>query len=769
MTPNPIEPPRNPAVSSSREELLSLSLGIARSGFFVHDLCTGELRMDSSFLRMLGYQADQPAIRLDQLMERIHPDDRSLLTEEFETVRRDRRRRVKFAVRLLDAQSDYRWIELVGEPRQEDRTGVRSVLVIGQDITSRRAAELAAAEADLRRRLLFEQSPDGIVLLDAEMRVADANAAFSRLLGYPPEELSRLHAWDWDMQWPTREEFLRRWPSIPEQPGTVETYHRRKDGKVFAVEVSWQPTEWQGRQLSYCICRDITGRKRSEAEMRRLVTIVEASGDLIATSDAMGWITYMNRSGRAMLRIPLTEALGNTHIRDYHPTWAYRIVVAEGIPAATERGYWLGDTAMLRRDNCELPVSQLIIVHKRSDGEVEFISTIARDISARLETEKRLREADRRKDEFLAMLAHELRNPLAPICNAVEILKHAGDSGPVLDWSRAVIQRQTEHLAGLVDDLLEVSRISRGKIALKRTPLDVAEIVGRAAEANRQLIDARRQELSIELPAEPLRVSGDIVRLVQVLSNLLNNAAKYTPAGGKIRVGVERGGDRAVIRVADNGQGIDPGVLPHLFDLFYQADQTLDRSRGGLGIGLSLVKSLVEMHGGTVQAFSAGSGLGSEFVVALPLLVMETPEATPAAGGSAPPVGRRLRVLVVDDNRDSAESMAFLLRQLGHDVATAHDGHQGLQLALSERPDVLLLDIGLPGLDGYQLCRQARMGGLEAALIIAVTGYADERSLQQSREAGFDAHLAKPVRLPVLQRLLAGLPPVSGRESPVAE
>jgi PAS domain S-box-containing protein len=522
-----------------------------------------------------------------------------------------------------------------------------------------------------------------------------------------------------------------------------------------------------GRQLTYCVCRDITERRRAEEERLRLVTIVEASSDLIAISDAIGRITYINRAGRAMLGIPRDRLLEKTYIRDYHPQWAYDIVARVGIPHAEKEGVWLGDTALRRQDDSELPVSQLIIVHKNRSGNVEFISTIARDITSRLETERQLREADRRKDEFLAMLAHELRNPLAPICNAVEILKDSGDSATMIAWCREVVQRQTEHLCRLVDDLLEVSRISRGKIVLKRRPTDVVDVLQRAVETNRPVIHARRIELSVQSPAEPLWVDGDIVRLVQVVSNLLNNAAKYTRTGGEVRLSAARDGDRVIIRVTDTGQGIDPPALPHLFDLFYQADQTLDRSRGGLGIGLSLVKNLVELHGGRVQAYSEGRDRGSEFVVSLPLLT--DPAAQPSSDEiEATRAAAKSRILIVDDNRDSAESMAVLLRQWGHDVLTAHDGHEGLKRAFSVRPDALLLDIGLPGLNGYEVCRQARLGGLDTALIIAVTGYADQGSLQQSREAGFDAHLAKPVRLSLLQELLADHRPLTAPANPEA-
>ncbi|MGZ8218027.1 ATP-binding protein [Methylomagnum sp.] len=377
----------------------------------------------------------------------------------------------------------------------------------------------------------------------------------------------------------------------------------------------------------------------------------------------------------------------------------------------------------------------------------------ARGLAALRASEERLREADRRKDEFLAMLAHELRNPLAPIRNAVHLLKRVATDEPRIAWCRDIIERQADQLTRLVDDLLDVSRITRGKIELKPEPLDVAVIVQRAVEICRPLVDARRHELEIVPVPEPLRVEGDLVRLAQVLSNLLNNAAKYTDEGGRIRVSAGRDNGHAVIRVQDNGRGIDPAALPNLFDLFYQVDRTLDRSEGGLGIGLSLVKRLVDMHGGEVWAYSAGRGKGTEFVIRLPSLpdpsasVEAAPDAAALAEGA-------LRVLVVDDNVDAAESLALLLEIDGHAVSLAHEGQAAVDVALAERPDAVLLDIGLPGLNGYEACRRMRAGGLTDTLIVAMTGYGQEDDRRQSEQAGFDVHLVKPVDLAEIQDLI---------------
>ncbi len=370
-----------------------------------------------------------------------------------------------------------------------------------------------------------------------------------------------------------------------------------------------------------------------------------------------------------------------------------------------------------------------------------------------------VQQADRQKNEFLSMLAHELRNPLAPIRNAVHVLRLQGDDRTRREWARDLIDRQIKHLVRLVDDLLDLSRVTRGKIQLKIEPVSVAAVAAEAVEASRPAIEARRHRLEVAVAPEPLWVNGDAARLAQILTNLLNNAAKYTDEGGRIWLTAERELQSVVLRVRDTGVGIPAEMLSAVFNLFTQADRSLDRSQGGLGIGLTLVRRLVEMQGGSVQAFSEGPGKGSEFVVRLPLLAEERPEriAPKAAESSLP--SARCRVLVVDDHRDGGQSLAALLRLGGMEVRVVQDGPSALEAARAFRPEVVLLDIGLPGMDGYEVARRLRVQPLTRdAVLVAVTGYGRDEDRLLSRQAGFDYHLVKPVDLATLQAVLASRP-----------
>jgi signal transduction histidine kinase/CheY-like chemotaxis protein len=380
---------------------------------------------------------------------------------------------------------------------------------------------------------------------------------------------------------------------------------------------------------------------------------------------------------------------------------------------------------------------------------------------------RKLAEADARKNEFLAMLGHELRNPLAPIRNAVKVMKQLGGDNPELCWARDVVDHQVRHMAQLVDELLEISRVTSGKVRLQREPIEVATIVAYAVETSRPVLESYNHRLSISGLPEPTFIDADPIRIAQVLSNLLNNAAKYTQPGGQIRLGTSVEGGHVLFRVRDNGIGIPREMLSRIFDLFAQVDHSLDHSQGGLGLGLTLAKSLVEMHGGSVQAVSDGLNRGSEFIVRLPVFTQVSPSDEPSRPLEEPiavskdrPRPPARRVLVVDDNVSSAESMAMILKLEGHDVEVCYDGCQALSAVARFRPEVVLMDIGLPGMDGYEVARRlredAKLGG-GIALLAAVTGYAEDNARRRSREAGFDHHLVKPVDPDNVLALVASL------------
>jgi signal transduction histidine kinase len=407
---------------------------------------------------------------------------------------------------------------------------------------------------------------------------------------------------------------------------------------------------------------------------------------------------------------------------------------------------WLRDEARVRYDD---------------QGNVTRLTGAVADVTRRKQAERELAEANRRKDEFLAMLAHELRNPLAPIRNAVHVLGRGDTPEDRLQWARDVIGRQVEHLARIIDDLLDVTRITQGRITLRKEKVELMTVIARAIETSRPLIEARRHEFSVSLPHAPVQLECDPTRLAQVVSNLLDNAAKYTEEGGRISLVAQAGREEVVIRVKDTGIGIPAELLPSIFDLFRQADRSLARSQGGLGIGLTLVRRLVDLHGGSVDVSSAGPGRGSEFVVRVPA----ASAAAAANGGEdvsesdAPQPSPRRRVLVVDDNLDSAESLAMVLTLSGHETMIAHDGASALEAAATFKPHVIVLDIGLPDLDGYEVARRLREApATRKSKLVALTGYGQDEDRRRATEAGFDHHVVKPVDPDRLLELLEGMP-----------
>jgi PAS domain S-box-containing protein len=508
--------------------------------------------------------------------------------------------------------------------------------------------------------------------------------------------------------------------------------------------------------------------KAARAQRELLHVTLSSIGDGVVATDAGGTVTFINPVAQGLTGWSEADAVGrplDDIFRIVHEKTGQPIENPAAQVIRTGRAAGLANhSVLIGRDGTRRPIDDTAAPIRDHERQFVGVVLVFRDIAERKRLEDALRQRsealadrDRRKDEFLAMLAHELRNPLAPIRNSLQVLRLKLASDPEADHAGEMMERQVKHLARLIDDLLDVSRVTQGKLELQVKSVDLGAVVNRTVEAVRPLMDERRHRLEVVLPDSQLCLRADPGRLEQVLSNLLNNAAKYTDTGGHIRLEAVREGAEAIVRVRDNGIGIRTEMLPRLFDIFQQADRVPGRVSEGLGLGLSLVRSLVEMHGGRVTASSAGPALGSEFVVRLPALpagAEADPPAREIPGASTS--SRSLRVLITDDNRDAAESMAMVLRFSGHEVRTAHDGPAALEVAKSFRPHAIFLDIGLPkGMDGYEVARRLRkQPDAKPALLVAMTGYGQQEDRERSRLAGFDHHLVKPADLMEVDRLL---------------
>jgi len=637
-------------------------------------------------------------------------------------------------------------------------------LVIGQ---RHEAAERQAAEH--RSQAILESMSEGFIALDAEWRITYANGAAEGLTRRLREDLVGGQFWD---LFPALRDgvhgpVLRR-SALERTRSRVEVYD---EAQARWFELNAFPTEADGIALYF---RDETDRRRAEEGVRRLAAVAEQSSDFIGifTPDAGG--IYLNPAGRRMAGLSADTNIAAWRMLDFFPREDRAFVRDHMMTALTgEPAAWEGELRLAQPQGREpIPVYFKGFAVRDANGQNIGLATITRDITAQKAAEDELRrvaadlsEADHRKSEFLATLAHELRNPLAPIRTGLDLLRMAPKDAQAAARIHGMMDRQLGHLIHLVDDLLDIARITRGKIELKKEPVLLRTIVATAVETSTVLIQAHGHELRVELPPEPLELEADVTRMVQVLSNLLNNAAKYTPGGGRIGLSVWREDGHAVIAVSDSGIGIPPDAIGSVFEMFTQVRGSLDRAQGGLGIGLSLVRRLVELHGGRVSAFSGGRAQGSTFTVRLPLR-----PGTPHAPGTVTLPGAQeqgaagpLRVLVVDDNLDAAESLTALLEVLGHTTTVAHDGPQGLAAACAFVPDLVLLDIGLPGMSGHEVAREIRRtAALRKVVLIALTGWGSESDQRLSQEAGFDQHLIKPVSLEALEQALAaasrGLP-----------
>ena len=622
--------------------------------------------------------------------------------------------------------------------------------------------DFAAGEKELFDFL--ENAPHAIDTIDASGRILWANQFELALLGYAPEEYIGHDLAEFHADAGTFAKILARLQqgtTLAEEPARL----RCKDGSIRDVLITSNVRYEDGKLVySRCFTRDVTDQQRAvqglkDAEERAersqafLAALVESADDAIVSKSLDSRIKSWNRGAERLFGYRADEVIGKSILILIPPELQYqesdilsRIVKGERIEHF--------ETVRVAKDGHRIDVSLTISPVLDRKGRVIGVSKLARDISDRKRVEELLRAADRRKDEFIAMLGHELRNPLAPIRNVTEVLRRTAGNDAALEPLCAMLERQVQQMTRLLDDLLDVGRISQGKIKFQAEVIDFRVAVSCAVEASRPSIEQRRHSLTVSMSDKALPMVGDMARLVQMLTNLLNNAAKYTSDGGTIALAVERKGATVEVRVKDNGVGIPEEMLSRVFELFVQANQTLPQSQDGMGIGLTLVRSIVEHHRGTVQATSGGPGRGSEFIVRLPLSETLTSTASQKSGRAASVPAQPRRVLLVDDNRDLAESLAVLLRLNRHEVAVAPNGQAALRLAENFHPDVALIDIGLPGMSGYEVAHRLRESGCRARLI-AVTGYGGQEAHDRSREAGFDDYYVKPLDPASLDRLLA--------------
>jgi PAS domain S-box-containing protein len=627
--------------------------------------------------------------------------------------------------------------------------------------------------ADADARWHFQQLVAGvkdyaIFTLDPMGHVTSWNDGAENIKGYEASEiLGRHFSCFYEPHaiaagWPDQELKIAAGQGRMEDEG----WRLRKDGTRFwASVVITALRDPAGKLTGFLkITRDLTERRRHEevlrnSEERFRLLVEEVKDHALFMLDRQGLIASWNLGAERLAGYSAAEVMGRHFSCFYPPESATTGLPQQHISLAAQNGNVHTEGWLVRKNGTRFWADMTISALHDRDQQLRGFATVTRDLTERNRVAA-LEQSHESAHIFLAMLSHELRNPLAPLMTSVDILRMRNVNDPVVKQTSDVIARQVQHLTRLVDDLMDVSRITSGRIILSHAPLDIAVPVARAIELSRALIDAKRHSLHLSLPDHPLMVNGDLTRLTQVVVNLLNNAAKYTPEGGRIDLTVKAEDSMVVIRVRDTGSGMPRELVPRVFDLFTQGKRSLDRTEGGLGVGLTLVQKIVALHGGTVTAHSEGLDRGSEFVVRLP---RDAAKEVPRTPNNSPPgeqPRRRLRVLVVDDNRDAAESMGILIELWGHEVKRAYDGPAALDMSNAYGPDVIFLDIGLPGMDGYEVAASLRARPESSrSVLVAVTGYGQEEDRRRSRRAGFDHHLVKPVSPETLRLLLTSLEP----------
>jgi PAS domain S-box-containing protein len=751
------------------EHMLEQSQSTAHVGSWELSLEDGEdresasLRWSSEMYRIFGLEPVGVEVTRPMFFGYVHPDDRDALRAR-SNAGLERGEPFEKEYRIVRPDGAVRTIQSWN--RFEYDAGGKAIRVLGtcQDITDRKQAEQEVRQAREDLQVVMDSTAAIIARCDRERRIVWTNKSNAARVGKTPAEIvgRPLREIEGEAAYLALEKSIDR--VLTGETVELETevpYHALGPRWVHIVysptfDAAGKPDGWVS------VLTDNTHRRELERALRlseeRYRSLIGAITSVVWTADA---------EGRFVEPQPAWEAYTGQSWRDHRDRgWTSAVheddrVRVEGLrtgAASTGASYrlacrvWHAPSAGYRF--CETSA----VAIRNLDGAIrEWIGTLV-DVHERERALFELREADRRKDEFLAMLSHELRNPLAPILNAVEVLDRAGHGQEELAARfRAIIARQVQHMKRLLDDLLDVSRVSQGKIQLRKERLELGALLLQAVEVSRPMIVEKRQELSVTLAPGPLPLEADPTRLVQVFGNLVNNAAKYTDSGGHIALTVAAENGEAVVRVRDDGMGMSPELLAQAFDLFVQETRSLDRAQGGLGIGVTMARTLVKMHGGSVRAFSDGPGRGSEFVVRLPLALQAE---GPPAGGAAPTIkapSRALRVLLVDDNVDAANAVGHLLELLGHEVTVAYDGPGALAAAAAVAPELVLLDLGLPGMDGYAVAVRLRDAGHERATLVALTGYGQDEHMRRSREAGFDHHLVKPLDFAALEQITVEL------------
>jgi PAS domain S-box-containing protein len=635
---------------------------------------------------------------------------------------------------------------------------------VTRDVTERREQEMALRVSEERFRLLVSGVKDyAIFMLTPKGIVATWNAGAERIKGYTAQEIIGSH---FSRFYPA-DAIERALPETELRGATTEGRYEdegwrvRKDGSRFWANVIITAVrDAEGTLIGFSkITRNLTERRHHEDDLRRSeekfrLLVDGVTEYAIMMLDRDGFVTSWNLGAERIKGYKSQEILGK-HVSRFYPSEA---ILAnkpwQDLATARQQGEFRDEGWRVRKDGTLFWANTMVTVLHDSDGRPYGFAKVTQDLTQRRNAEA-LAETAQRMHEFIAMLAHELRNPLAPIRNAVALMGRKGLKDPLLESMRQTIDRQSTLLTRLLDELLDVNRIARGQFAVERVPVDMRDVLDRAIEASRPLIESFGHQLQTHVPKAITPVLGDQLRLTQALVNLLNNAAKYTPPGGRIVLRVEIRGAEVDIRVTDTGVGIEREMLEKVFDLFVQVNPTPDHALGGLGVGLALVRRVAELHGGSIQVRSAGKGLGSEFVLRLPMaiqhpLVMRTEEPASEANPS------RLRVLIVDDNKDAADSLELLLDSMGQHVLSIYDGPTALSAARTFKPDIILLDIGMPHMSGYEVARAIRSdASLAQAILVAVTGWGQESDRQRAAEAGFQYHFVKPLSEGVLKTVLA--------------